>query len=72
MGLLFALLGLAPLRGGDVDLRVPVSYARLKLPARAPAIISIDFPPGVYSVEPHSLGYFNKLNEFVYTAEEPR
>jgi hypothetical protein len=49
-----------------------VDYARLKLPARAPALVSLALPPGSYNVEPQSLGYFNKSNEFVYTADEPR
>lgn len=72
LALFFTLLGLAPLRGNDVELQIPVNYARVKLPARAPALISIDLPEGTYTVSPNSLGYFNSANEFVYTADEPR
>jgi hypothetical protein len=70
--LLFTLLGLAPLRGGDVELQIPVSYARVKLGARVPTLVTVDLPAGSYTVEPPSLGYFNNKSEFVYTADEPR
>jgi hypothetical protein len=69
---LFILLGLVPLRGGDMELKLPVSYARVKLPARAPLTVQLPLPPGEYTVEPASLGYFNEHNEFIYTADEPR
>ena len=45
----FTLLGLAPLRGGDVELLIPVSYARVKLSAGAPTLVTLDLPQGEYN-----------------------
>lgn len=60
------------LAGPSNELSIPVSYARLQLAERAPAVLDLDLPAADYSVAPASLGYFAGDGSFVYSADVAR
>jgi len=67
------LTALAPfLAGPSNELSIPVSYARLQLAERAPAVLDLDLPAADYRVAPASLGYFADDGSFVYSADVAR
>lgn len=53
-------------------LSLPVSYARVELERRSPALVALNLPSGDYNVAPASLGYFAAPNLFVYSATVSR
>ncbi len=75
-----ALLVLAPLlallipqvAGVHGALLVPVRYAKVALPQRAPAIINLALPVEELTIAPASLGYFSPAGDFVYSADVDR
>jgi hypothetical protein len=75
-----ALLALAPvlavlipqIAGVQTALLVPVRYAKVALPERAPAVISLAVPVTELTIAPASLGYFSPAGEFVYSADVDR